>query len=250
MTRADDTGVKTARTSFAIVEAIAELDGAGISELARHLDRSKGGIHKHVHTLADLGYLVEDDGTYRLGLGFWTLGTDVRDRLMPEQVRSIIDDLAASIGHVVTLVIYESGTAAVVYSKAPATASVQPFGDGDSLPLHATAGGKAILAYLPDSECDSVLEGDLEAYTEATLTDPQALRAALGDVRQQRLARDDGEYDPAVECVAAPIVDSGGYPRGSVVVTSGTEELLGGTLEADASLIVSASKSLENTMTD
>jgi DNA-binding IclR family transcriptional regulator len=250
MDHADSAGVKTARTSFAIVEAIADLDGAGISELARHLDRSKGGIHKHVHTLADLGYLVEDDGTYRLSLGFWTLGTGVRDRLVPEQVRSLIDDLAASIGHVVTLVIYESATAAVVYSKAPATATVQPFAEGDTLPLHATAGGKAILAYLPDEERDAVLEKGLKGYTEATLTDPAAVRSALEDVRQQRLARDRGEYDPAVECVAAPIVDSSGYPRGSIVVTSGTEELLDGNLEEDASLIVSASKSLENTMTD
>ncbi|WP_181684846.1 IclR family transcriptional regulator [Halorhabdus salina] len=249
MDHADSAGVKTARTSFSIVEAIAELDGAGISELSRYLDRSKGGIHKHVHTLADLGYLVEDNGTYRLSLGFWTLGTDVRDRLVPEQVQSLIDDLAASIGHVVTLVSYESATAAVVYSKAPATASVRPFGEGDSLPLHATAGGKAILAYLPESECDAVLESDLEAYTEATLTDRDDLRAALENVRQQRLAREKGEYDPAVECVAAPIVDSDGYPRGSIVVTSGTEQLLDGNIEEDASLIVSASKSLENTMT-
>lgn len=219
------------------------------SELARHLDRSKGGVYKHVQTLTDRGYLVKDGTDYHLGLRFWTLGTAVRDRLVPDRVRSVVDDLAASIGHVVTLVIYESGMATVVYRQASA-APEQAFDTGDTLPLHATASGKAILAYLPQSTRSTVIEGDLEAYTDATLITRDRLKDELETVRQQRLASDHGEYDADVECIAAPIVDASGFPRGAVSVTSGSDQLLDGELEEDKSLVVSASKSLENVLTE
>lgn len=245
----DTVGVKTTRTSFAIVEAVDELDGPGVSELARHLDRSKGGIYKHLQTMTDLGYLRREGDTYHLGIELWLLGASVRDRFLDEQITSVIDDLAASIGHVVTLVIYESGTAAAVYASTPSEAAVQPYEPGDTLPLHASAAGKAILAYLPDDERKEVLGGDIEAYTDATMTDRDTIDAAIEEIRAQRLAREHGEYEPGVECVAAPIIESEGNPRGSVTVTSASEQLLDGRLEAEASLIVSASKSLENTLT-
>ncbi|WP_135663336.1 IclR family transcriptional regulator [Halorhabdus rudnickae] len=249
MHRSDGPSVEAVHTSLDVLEVVVDLGGAGVSEIARRLDRSKGGIYKHVRTLTDRGYLVEDGTTYRPGLRYWTIGTDVQDRLCPEGARSVVDDLAASIGHTVVLVIYERPTAAVMYSQAPTGNAVQPVAEGDSLPMYATAAGKAILAYLPEDEREAILDGDLPAHTDATLTDPKTITRALEDVREQRLARDHGEFLPDVEAIAAPIVDSAGYPRGAIAVTSGPEKLLEGDLEADASLVVSASKSLENTLT-
>lgn len=242
--------VKTARTSFAVIEAVAAVNGAGVSELARYLDRSKGGIYKHAHTLTDLGYLRKEGDTYHLGVAFWKLGTTVRDRLLPDRIKSVIDDLAASIGHVVTLVIYENGRGTVLYCQAPPATKVKPFEEGEDVPLHATAAGKAILAYLPEPERKTALRDDLEEFTEATLTDVESIEEHLEAVRERRLARDHGEYDPGVECVAAPIVDASGHPHGSITVNSGSHGVAEGELEADESLIVSASKSIENTMND
>lgn len=250
MNQSDRGGIKATRTSFEIIEAIGELDGAGISELARHLDRSKGGIYKHVHTLADIGYLVETDGTYRLGLGLWSLGATVRQRMVPDRVESVVNDLAASVGHVASLVRYENGQAVVAYVQSPTDTTIQPIREGESVPLHATASGKAILAFLPEEEQDAVLDGQLEAYTDATRTNVSAIEEAIEAIRQQRLARDEGEYRADVECVGAPIVDGSGYPRGAVAVSGGSDELVGRERDADASLIVSASKSIENELTD
>ena len=250
MHRSDGAGVKAVHTSLDVLETIADLEGAGVSEIARRLDRSKGGVYKHVRTLTDRGYLIEDGTTYRLGLRYWALGTDVRDRLCPERIRSVVDDLTASIDHTVVLAIYEQPTAAVIYTQASSGNAVQPVSEGDTLPLHATAAGKAILAYLPEAERESVLDESLTAHTDATITDPETLAEVLANVRERRLARDRGEYVTDVEAIAAPIIDSSGYPRGSIAVVSGPERLLEGDLETDASLVVSASKSLENTLTD
>lgn len=250
MDRSDGPSVKAVHTSLDVLETVADLEGAGVSEIARRLDRSKGGIYKHVRTLADRGYLVEDGTTYRVGLRYWALGMDVRDRLCPGQVRSVVDDLAASIDHTVVLAIYEQSTAAAVYSQTPSTDAVEPITEGDILPLHATAAGKAILAYLPETERESILDGGLIAHTDATITDPNALDKELTDIRDQRIARDYGEWVSNFEALAAPIINSSGYPQGSIAVISRSEELLDGDLEADASLVVSASKSLESTLTD
>jgi len=246
MARSDGTGVKAVGTSLDVVEAVAALDGAGVSEIARHLDKSKGGVYKHVRTLTDRGYLVRDGTTYRLGLRFWTLGTDVRDRLSSGEVESVVDDLTASIGHAVTLVAYRGGTAAVLYRQAPSGTTVASPAEGDSLPLHASAAGKAILAYLPEAERESVLEGGMSAFTDATRTDPDRIDGELEEVRRRRLAQDRGEYVAGIESIAAPIIGGDGYPRGAVAVTSAADQLLDGDFEADASLLVSASKSLEN----
>ncbi|MCU4717867.1 IclR family transcriptional regulator [Halapricum hydrolyticum] len=250
MARSDGKEIKATRTSFAVLEAVAELDGAGISELARHLDRSKGGIYKHVHTLADLGYLVERDGAYRLSLGLWSLGATVPKRAVPDRVESIVDNLAASVGHVATLVLYESGRTIATYIRRPTSTASQPFREGESLPLHATASGKAVLAFLPDEERNAVFEGELDTYTDATLTDPETVKSTLETIRQQRLARDDGEYRTDIECLAAPILDDSGYPRGAVGVSRSREESGDDELDTDASLLVSASKSIENALTE
>ncbi|QSG09936.1 DNA-binding transcriptional regulator, IclR family [Halapricum desulfuricans] len=249
MARSNGKQIKATQTSVAVLEAIAELDGAGISELARYLDRSKGGIYKHVHTLADLGYLVERDGTYRLSLGLWSLGATVPERVVPDSVESVVNDLAASVGHVTTLVLYESKRAIATYVRRPTPAATQPFREGESLPLYATASGKAILAFLPDEERNAVLEGELDTYTDATLTDPRVIESALETVREQQLARDDGEYRADVECLAAPILDKSGHPQGAVGVSYSGQESGNDELDADASLLVSASKSIENALT-
>lgn len=242
-------GIKATRTSFAILEAVAELDGAGISELARHLDRSKGGVYKHVHTLADLGYLIECDGTYRLGLGLWSLGVTAPKRLVPDRVESIADDLAASVGHIATLVLYESGQAIVTYTRRPTNAAIQPFRESESLPLHATASGKAILAFLPREERTAVIEARHEAYTDATLTDAAVIESTLETIRRERLSHDNGEYRTDVNCLAAPILEDSGYPRGAVAICGGKDDFVGNEPDTDASLLVSASKSIENALT-
>ncbi|MFC7197092.1 helix-turn-helix domain-containing protein [Halosimplex aquaticum] len=119
MTPDDGKTVQTAVTSFEILEGIRELDGAGPTALADHLDRSKSGVYKHVRTLADRGYLVEDGGEYRLGLGMWTLGAGARSEYPVEAGRRTVDSLVASVGHVASLVVYENGVASSVYRERP-----------------------------------------------------------------------------------------------------------------------------------
>jgi DNA-binding IclR family transcriptional regulator len=78
------------------------------------------------------------------------------------------------------------------------------------LPVHATALGKAILAFTPPRATAQVLAGDLRRYTPRTVTHPDRLRLDLRTVRATRLAVCDGELEPQCRAVAMPVLGAAG----------------------------------------
>lgn len=246
----DGRTVKTTVTSFEILEGIRELGRVGPTALADHLGRSKSGVYKHVRTLADRGYLVEEDGEYRLGMGLWTLGSGARAAYPVAPARRTIDSLAASVGEVASLVMYEDGVAASVYREVPADDVDAPGGLGEPLPLHATAAGKAIVAHLPDDERRETVDGSvLTEYTPATITERAALRDQLDLVREQRTAVELEEHREGVHGVGSPVLDDDGSPLGAVYVVGAAADLAESRLESKvAGLVVSASRSVENAL--
>lgn len=249
MTRDGAPAVKAAATSFAVLEAVRELDGAGVSEIARHLDRSKSGVFKHVKTLAGGGYLVRRGDEYRVGLGLWALGATTLDRFPTADAEKAVDSLAASVDRTVSLILYEAGSAVVTYVNDASAAGGISRARGDTLPLHATAAGKVILAYASAETVDQVIDADLTASTDETTTDPETLRAELDEIRKHRTAVDREEFVDGVECVAAPIVRLSGDPAGAISISGSTADRDGPPVEEGVQgLLVSASRSVENAM--
>lgn len=245
----DEPHVAATAMSFEILEAISDLDGAGVSDLARHLDRSKSGVYKHVQTLTRAGYLVQEGTTYHVALPLWTLGSRARGRFPMDAGRAAVDSLAASIDNVVSLVLYENGTAVSAYQQRPPGTERASLGVGDAYPLHATAAGKVIFAYLPEPERTERLEEEgWPALTDDTITDPDRLAGALDEIRERRTAFERGEYDPDARGVAAPILDEG-TPVGAIAVSGTGSELEESRLENDVpGIVVSASRSVENAL--
>jgi IclR family acetate operon transcriptional repressor len=75
---------------------------------------------------------------------------------------------------------------------------------GERIPAHATAAGKALLAFR-DGWRGHVLAQPLEPYTARTITAPGPLEAELRKVRARGHAIEDGEYRPDQGGVAAPV---------------------------------------------
>lgn len=57
-----------------MIDALEELGGTGMTDLAEHLDLSKSAVYKHLYTLKERQYVVKDGNDYRLSLQFLTLG--------------------------------------------------------------------------------------------------------------------------------------------------------------------------------
>ncbi len=96
--------------------------------------------------------------------------------------------------------------------------------DGIVIPAHASALGKAMLAFLPE-EADRLLDApSLRSMTGETLTEPAALKEALSDIRASGIAVECDEAVLGESCVAATVFDASGLAVGAVAVVVPTTE--------------------------
>ncbi len=211
MTSDDIVTVSATETSLRIVEGIHDLQGAGISELARHLDLPKSTVHNHVRTLYDAEYLVTNDGDYDLGLRFLEFGDYVRKYHQFIQIGSSeAEKLAEQTGERVNLTVEEHGRGVYVFKANGSEAVHMDTYAGKRVPLHATAFGKAILSQCPATFVDDIIDRHgLPSLTSQTITDADELHAQLEMIDEQGYAVDQEERLEGVSCVAAPIVVEG-----------------------------------------
>ena len=244
----DEFPVKATHTSVRVLREVMGADGVGVSELSRRLGLSKSAVHKHVWTLASLGLLTREGDDYYLGLALFEFGVAARNRLaVYDAALPAIERLADVSGYVATLLAYESGRGVVIAQTGASDVPPPPVGEGDSVPLHATAGGKTILAYRPAEEVDRIVAEGLPAVTERTFTDGEQLHQELQSIRDRRVAFDREEYTTGWQSVASPIIDTHQHALAAVSVSGPTERMSGKTLEEDITgLVVSTAKSIEN----
>ena len=72
--------IKSTKTTFRIVEALMELDGAGVTELANYLELPKSNMHNYLSTLEEEEYVVTNGSTFHVGIRFLELGAYARSR--------------------------------------------------------------------------------------------------------------------------------------------------------------------------
>jgi IclR family transcriptional regulator, pca regulon regulatory protein len=185
----------------------------GISELARKLDLTRSTTHRYVATLATLGYLQQDDSTrkYRLGprvldLGFSVLASLGLREIAAPHLRRLTD----ATGHTSNLAIRDDTDVILIdrvlgqpgrYHHLEFSLHV-----GSRLPSYCSATGKALLAFLPPSDLDHLLDRiDLIPRGPRTLTSKRALLTELEHVRRTGVAVNDEELDSALRSIAVPV---------------------------------------------
>ena len=232
---ARSTRIKSAETTFRIVEAIRELDGASVSELAEELDRPTSTVHNYLQTLESNEYLTKDGRTYRVGLRFLGLGKHIEDRL---QIREIaipeIDELAERTGELASLLVEEHSKGVYVYLHSGEKAVYLDAQPGMRTYLHQTGLGKALLSASQEAKVESAIEDHgLPRATPNTITDPDELRAELGRIRERGYAIDRGERVSGVRCIAVPVAPSGGEPVGAISVSGPKSRVKGEFFETE-----------------
>lgn len=117
---------------------------------------------------------------------------------------------------------------------------------GLSVPLHAGAVPKVILAHLPASEQQAVFERlpDLPRYTDKTVLDADALQQELEHIKQQGYSVSDEDYDASARGVGAAIFDASGQVIGGISVGGPSFRVDDATLERFAQLITRVARDL------
>ena len=235
VTPSETTPVNAIGTTFEILEVLKERDGCGVAELADHLGTPKSTVHDHLRSLQSLGYVVNDDGTYRVGARFLDLGGYARQRMKIYQVaKPEIKKLAEETGEHANLMVEEHGLGIFLYKTEGEDAVQLDTYAGMQVHLHTTSLGKAMLAHMPDDRVDEIVDRHgLPPGTENTITDPDELRAELREIRQRGYATDMEERVEGMRCIAAPIVGPNDDLAGAVSISGPTIRMQGEQFEEE-----------------
>lgn len=220
--------VGAVQTTLEIVDALRELDGAGVTELADHLDVPKSTVHNHLTTLERNEYVVNDDGTYRTGLRLLELGEYTRQqREVYDVAKPKIEELAERTGEVANLAVEEHDYGVYLARERGERAVHLDTYAGKHVHLHSTALGKAMLAYMPTERVEEIVDArGLPPSTPATVTDRDELFDQLERIRERGVAFDDEERLEGLRCVAAPIKTKEAV-AGAVSVSGPTSRIKG-----------------------
>lgn len=185
-----------------------------LSEIAAAIDLAPSTVHGLVRTLLAHGMVVQesDSGRYRLGPATLRLGNVYLDTLeLRSRVAIWAQGLATRTGCAVrTAVLLRDEVVVVAHEPRPDGTRQMPE-VGIVIPAHASALGKALLAFSPE-----LLSAPLRSMTGDTLTDPAALAEQLEKIRATGIA-DEVEEAVLGECgVAAAVFDSSGQPAGAL----------------------------------
>lgn len=213
--------LETTKRSLELVEALKKSGSAGVTDLANQLGMSKSVVHNHLNTLRQEGYVVKEDDEYALSLKFLEVGGYTRKQMEAyTAAREPMTNLAEDTGELVNLMTESDGYGVYLYrAKGDNAVDLNTY-TGFHTHLHITALGKCIMSSLPEEEWMEIVEKrGLPAATEHSITDTDALRERLTQVREQGYTIDNSERLEGVRCVAAPIEGSDGV-AGAISVSA------------------------------
>lgn len=205
----------------AILEAFdADDHGLRLSELAARTDLPKSTVSRLVSTLVRERYLERDGRVIHLGLRLFELG-QLADE--PRELRAaalpVMADLRNTTGAIASLAIRD-GREMVCIALVRGQASATPTSRiGGRIPIHATALGKAVLAFSDTADVKAIVSSGLAPWTSKTITDPERLSRELSDIRQSGLAVELGEFLDDAAAVASPVFSPSGALIGAISVS-------------------------------
>jgi DNA-binding IclR family transcriptional regulator len=194
----------------AILSTFLSGDSHSVTEIARLTGLPVSTTHRLTAELASWQLLKRtEDGRYEVGLTLQRLGGDVWSLpALHERGPHVVTDLSEVTRRRARLGVLRGGRVAYIERQAE-TGPATSFSAAAFLPAHATALGKALLAFAPRPVVAAVEQG-LTAHTRQTLTTPDQLHRALHTVRLTHTALARGELLPGDWAVAVPVFGAGG----------------------------------------
>jgi IclR family acetate operon transcriptional repressor len=230
--KTDQNTVKSLDRALLVLETLARLGAATLSELARELGEAPATIYRVLVTMEGRGLVEADPATqgWQVGPGAFLIGSAfLRRTSLVERSRPVLRALMESTGETANLGIAREGHVLFLGQVETHAAIRAFFPPGTLSPLHASGIGKALLAQFDEARLGAFLDsGALKGFTDHTLTDPDRLRADLRDAARQGYAVDDEERNEGMRCVAAPVFDAHGEAVAGISVSGPTSRIAPG----------------------
>jgi DNA-binding IclR family transcriptional regulator len=201
----------------------------GVTEISERLGIAKATVHGLLRTLEQRELIEQEpeSGKYRLGAAMLQLGNSFLDN-HELRARSLMwaGSLAMRVGEAVRVGVMNGNTVLIVHHVFRPDNSVQILEVGASIPWHACALGKAVVAFVSPARRTALLGADLSPLTGRTMTEPSLLRTALEEVSALGIAVEDQEAVVGEAEIASPVFDHRGQPAGAIGVVGPVERLL------------------------
>jgi len=211
--------VQSVRRAFDILAAISRNGDANLSEIVARVELPKSTVSRMLSTLEAVGAVERnhDRDGFRIGHALISLVSHAPyARSLVVVARPFLQELAQATGETLTLCVPDGDYAHYVDQiDTPRALQVRSW-VGQRLPLHACSDGKLYLAHRRPAQIERYLKQPLQRFTPTTLVSPAALRRELRAVRHKGYAWTNGEFDPDIVGVAAPICDGDGRILASV----------------------------------
>ena len=202
--------------------------GADLKQVSQETGINKSTAYRFLAHLERAGYVLRDDtGAYVIGVKLLQLGARAnRQGLLQKISRPTLQELWKATGESVNLAVLDGG--AVLYVAV--LESPHEFRLVSSVglrrPLHSTALGKALAAFLSLEDREALLGSlSFKASTPHTIANLADFEKELERVRRQGYAVDNEEAFLGARCIAAPILNSSQEAVAAISVASPSTRL-------------------------
>ena len=214
-----------------------------LTEIGRQTGLNLSTAHRLVKALCSAQFMEQDPDSerYRLGAALMSLGQRALENAGFAAALPVLERLAEQSGESVSLGIRREQQVVVVLAAASQQRLRFDHVPGASIGLHASAMGKALLAF-EAAEPDAVVAelSALERYTPTTITSKQALAAELATIRTNGYAVNHEERYAGVVGVGAPVLDRRERARAAVGLQGPTTRMSQDKLGSVAAMVRAA----------
>lgn len=244
--------VKTVQRAIRIIDQLSGDGNLGVTDLCEILGMPKSSTHNILETLVHERVLEKKGDSNKYGLGVRLVELGNRAQLSLDITRiahPYLVSLNEKTDETVHLTVLDDDE--VLYIDCvESKMRIRTYSViGVRAPLHCTAVGKAILAFLPSSEQDRIIrEKGTPRMTQNTVTDADELRAELRRIVQRGYSIDNMEHEDYLRCIGAPIRNWKGEVRASISVSGPSQRLTRKRIAAIASRLTIATDEISRHM--
>jgi DNA-binding IclR family transcriptional regulator len=217
-----------------------------VLEVAASLHRPRSTTYRLMSQIEKVGFLDRDSetGMYRLGIRLAALGELAqRSTSLQRTAEPVLRRLSKETGETATLLLLSNGEGIAVLHSESTRRVVARGVVGRYWPLHASAGGKAFLAWGSEEEM-KLLKQPLKGYTTKTITTLSDLKRELKQIRKRGYSTVRGEFMDDVWGAAVPIFDHGEEVEGALTLGGPRSRVTRARLQELGRVLVAAGESV------
>ncbi len=219
--------MKTIDKAIDLLWAIAHGSGSSsVEEISSEIRLPKSTTYRFLKTLQTRGFVdaSAEYGKYRLGPSISLLSKNSSQNghhgTLCELALPVMRRLTSETGETTFLCVKSGRETICIECMESRQSMITRFFVGEVRPLHVGAASKALLAFLPDQEVETIVHQKLSRVTKNTITDPVNLRNELKEIREKGYAYSDQEFIIGARAIAAPVLDEHGAVAASLTLSA------------------------------